>query len=431
VKWSFKGKYGIDFVFILVLILTNTHYAYSGNVSLCVSLQDCIDDNLDYLIVVADTLKEDDATYFNSSVDTLALHRADLLGLNVGIVSTASLDTLDAYEIRNFIKDVYESNSAAHMGDGKLGFVLLIGDVNEDDNFERDMVPTHYYEDWQTPPSDHYFACVTHQEDDYDDYPDLMIGRLSVGTIKDATTNDFIELRGVVNKTIAYDSFSQTGWGENVFLIASASPGPSCAADREQFGNCLDTLKTIIPNTYTIDEIRGWESPWAWNADSVNAAIINKINDGTWIVDFAGHGDQTYWKYKHLGPPILSVDDTSSLNNQGKYPIMFVMACKTGWYDNTPSKPDDCVGEVFVNAEDRGAIAYLGACRTPCSYESYFLVKSIHRSLFNDHDYFVGAMVASGKLSYLAKKDIYFSGSQHNDAHKYNLIGDPAINLGN
>jgi parallel beta-helix repeat protein len=400
---------------IMICILVSNSFA--GNVSLCSSVQDCIDEEIDYLIIVAETLKEGDATYFNKHVDALAEHRSDYLDLNVGIVNTISLDSLEAWEIRKFIRDVYESNSAAHMADGNLGFVLLVGD-KQDDDMNEFMIPPHYYwTDFQGPSSDHWYACVTHEGSDYDDYPDLMIGRLSVGTAQD--DSGFVELRGAVNKTIEYDFLASDGWKDNILLIGSAE-GEQYP---HQYSDLLDTLKEIIPDDYTIDEIKEWEG---WSADSINAAIISAMNDGRWVVTFGGHGAQTYWKYRSGGVSVLSVDDLEYLTNKDEYPMMFADACKTGWFDNTALKPDDCVGEEFVNADTCGAIAYLGASRTAYFPGGAILIESAHRALFHDHAYFTGEMIAAGKIAYLSKRD---KSLIHNSAHKFNLFGDPAVNL--
>jgi hypothetical protein len=404
------------FAFILSNVLVAQGICWAGSVNLCGSVDDCVTHEIDYLIIAANELEDTSATYFNPLVDTLAQHRADFLDLNVGIVNTDAIaqgNILD-WQIRSFIKAVYDTAQAEHMPDGRIGFVLLVGD-KEDDGMNNVMVPTHYYSQ-PTYASDHYYACVTYDStaENYDDFPDLIIGRLSVGTAQDTNNGYFIELRGAANKTISYDSISRTGWGDTVVL----------ASDSENRSVYFDTLGVVFPNNYSIDEIRGWES---WEADSIREAIISSINRGRWIVDFYGHGAQDWWKYESGGgaDTVFSVDDLGVLANKGRYPVILALSCQTGRFDNSDSPwHKDCVAEELVNIDTCGAIAYLGASRAAYTSGSEILLKAIHRALFDDHAYFMGEMVSAGKIEYLSKN----SGS-YNEAHNFNLFGDPAVNI--
>jgi len=423
-----KTKRGNIYLYLLVTIIIsfNTTICFAGDVHLCDSVQDCIDHEIDYLIIVADTLVDtsDSTSLFNPYVDALAEQRAEYLSLNVGIVSTSFFAPLSSTKIRNLIRDVYESESAVHMADGHLGFVLLIGDVKDDDHVS-DMVPTHFNDSYSVDYlEDHFYTCVTYDSsaEDYDDFPDLMIGRLSVGTGQDSTNGDFIELRGAVNKTIAYDSLSHVGWADTVLLISSTLPDMEAIS----WGNYLDTLKTIIPDEYSIDEMRGWES--GWTDSLLRAAIISSINSGRLIVDGLAHGWGGAWKFRsgQLHGPILTTGDIDSLTNIDEYPVFFALVCSNGMFTGQT----DCMAEVYVNADNRGAIAYVAASNTAMFSPSEVLFRSIHRALFNDHAYFMGEMVASGKIFYLSKRDLLLPRwDSYNSAYNYNLFGDPAVNI--
>ncbi|MGP8322306.1 MAG: C25 family cysteine peptidase [Methanosarcinaceae archaeon] len=145
-----------------------------GGVIRCSTVLDCDANQTDYLMMVAHDL------YNSSSIDNLASRRASYNGFNISIVDVENM-TGGYYlfhwtGIRKFIKEVYETQSAEHTGDGYLGFVLLIGDAYKDDNSTRMLWDFDGYPGDFVEASDHYYACL-----DGDDYPDVMIGRLSGG----------------------------------------------------------------------------------------------------------------------------------------------------------------------------------------------------------------------------------------------------------
>jgi|GEM_PF-1461226 len=411
----------ISTMMLLIIILCyGGNESLAGQFSLCSSVQDCIDNEIDYLMIVAAVLEddEDSTTIFNPLVDSLAEHWADFLDLNVGIVGTENINPLLPDSIRGFVQNVYESNSAAHVNDGHLGFVLLIGDWKDDDNSAY-MIPTKkYLGEAEQYHGDHFYACVTYESspDTCDDFPDLLIGRLSVGTAQDSSSGDFIELSSVVEKTVLYSTTSRDGWGDDILLVSSDSNAAV------SYGKYLDTLKTIIPDNYTIDEIRGWESPWNLNASLIRQDIISRINEGRWIVDGLAHGTPLHWKNRSgdQGAGILRVTDLDDLTNRDMYPVIFALSCQTGSFTGQT----DCMAEEYVNADTCGAIAYFGADQLADYNQSKILFKSIHKAIFKDNAYFMGEMIADGKIAYLGKQ----SGST-NEAHNYNLFGDPAVNI--
>jgi len=94
----------------------------------------------DYLIIVADTL------WNNQWVDSIAEHRAYFNGFNVVICNVESLIALYPFEdpyvaIKYAIDTIYDVAYAPHMADEKLGFVLLLGDANNDYDAYNYLVP--------------------------------------------------------------------------------------------------------------------------------------------------------------------------------------------------------------------------------------------------------------------------------------------------
>jgi len=346
----------------------------------------------------------------------LALHRANYNGLNVGIVGTQYISPLDYEHIRDFIRDVYNTQSAAHTGDGYLGYVLLIGDAYYDNTTE--MLPAaypDYYDQYYEQASDHYYTCLTQIEGgSYDDYPDVMIGRLSVG--------NETELSNAVSKIIDYETTYASGdWRNNMFLTNG-----SADLNSESNSAFTDIVENVIPSGYDVSYLYRdgtctvpstkaviYHKP---DADKAHDTIVSLINQGQWIVNYEGHGDQLGWEY----PRLLDTSDlTSNLTNVGKLPFILSIACNTGRFDNQWSV--DCMAEQFVNHAGNGAVAFLGSSRGSDTMGAFGKVdKFIYQAIFDHRAYLAGEAVLECKLrpELLTKY-----------RRQYNLFGDPALNL--
>lgn len=185
----------------------------------------------DYLIIAA-------PTFFNSqNADLLALaqHRANYNGSDVAIVNVAHVisdavgypyeteDELELYideqRIRNFLQSVYLNGTAHNTYDGKLGYVLLVGDdgVHVSDDYKvvsglsRSYIPE--WDEWSSKnPSDYNYTCVVPQGNF--NWGDFFIGRFSVDSNE--------KLSNIVSKTINYETIYQFGlWKDNIMLIAA------------------------------------------------------------------------------------------------------------------------------------------------------------------------------------------------------------------
>ena len=172
------------------------------SVTYCSTVADCAAAGVDLLLVVADGF------YDSGLIQAYAAHHAVYLDLNIGIVGTSALDELTAEGLRTFIQGVYDTQSATHFGDGHLGFVVLVGDAYADDNVTV-LIPTYDGYGGTEVASDHYYACVSGD----DDFEDVMIGRLSVG--------NSAELAAVVSKCSDYMPLpSSEPWRESTLLVS-------------------------------------------------------------------------------------------------------------------------------------------------------------------------------------------------------------------
>ncbi len=234
----------INYVSNGVSAVINDRAATPGTVT-WVTLQNVVQASgivADYLIITsAPFFDPEDST---SQLLRIAQHRARYNGFDVAIVNMDNLlsyfinladgDYKNERAIRRFTKAVYEGANASHTLDGKLGYVLLVGDVRAG----NESMPTSYDHPYQyensTYPSDYYFTCVTIQENGtYDEKGDLFIGRFCV---ENNTNYGATQLFNIVEKTICFEREFVPERINNVNFINGEITNPStCEAYFENY----------------------------------------------------------------------------------------------------------------------------------------------------------------------------------------------------
>ncbi len=364
-----------------------------GTVTYCYSVAACANAEIDAMFVVPDSLATGPNVY------SLATNHSNYFGLNVGIVRTSTFDELTPESIHGFIQDVYETESAEHFRDGHLGFVLLIGDAYADDNVNV-MLPS--YDGYGTPEvaCDHYYACVSGD----DDFEDLMVGRLSVGNTS--------ELSAAAYKATHYMPLPESpSWRDRVLLVAGTFYN-----NKDEYVALFDEYEEIIPDDWQVDRIYRHDFE---NDEACAQAIIDAINSGYLLVNFAGDGWIFSW-YETLRTQHIDL-----LSNTDRLPIVLSMACHTGWFDNVTETDVngsyDCLAEQLVNASGKGAIACLAAPRISDGGMFRTLTSKIHEAAFGGNSIFIGEMIAVAKLLHLQ------DGGDVSYVRHYNLFGDPML----
>lgn len=164
-------------------------------------------------------------------------------------------------------------------------------------------------------------------------------------------------------------------------------------------------------------------SPLGRVSPEANRAFVNAINNGTLLVNYAGHGSETLLSAEGL----FRSDDVTRLNNLEKLTILVTVTCEFGRYDDTESQSG---AERLILHPQGGAIASYTTSRvvyTSVSPDSYNFGLNIQLTL---------AMLShgtDGKPKTLG--DIYKQtknttvGATFN-SRKFVLLGDPAMRIG-
>ena len=364
-----------------------------GGVTYCYSVEDCASAGIDLLIVVADEL------HYSPVLQAFANHHSSYLGLSVGVVGTSALAELAPEALRGFIQDVYETQSAAHFGDGHLGFVILVGDAYADDNTTV-MIPTYDGYGGTEVASDHYYACVSGD----DDFEDVMIGRLSVGNVD--------ELVAVVAKAANYMPFPDgEPWCESTLLVSGLF-----YSIKDDYVALFDEYEELMPDGWSVDRIYRHDYE---NDHSCSVDVVEAFNEGHLMVNYAGDGWISSWHR------VMDTTDIPLMDNGDRLPIVLSMACMTGWYDNTTEIDQagsyDCFAEQIVNTSGGGAVACLAAPRASDGGMFRTLTKSIYQAMFTENSVFLGETMALAKLLHLQ------DGGSVDYARHFNLFGDPTL----
>jgi len=385
----------------------------------------CADSMTDYLMIVENSLMS------SSLIDTLAKHRAVFNGYNVAIVP----DTVVAKHhvppgisddaIHDFIQDLYEYNggTAEHMQDGRLGYVLLVGDARDAEHGGADsLLPAHEYNDATT--TDHWYACV--DGDAGDAYPDLMIGRLCA--------SDTTELRREVYKFVTYErTASSTGqpWRNKMLLSEGFcdSVNPDWIVSTHA---AFDTIQAMLPVEWSpAEEVHADDQggdDCDWQQGVVRGIHVDRVNGGIHAVEVCAHG------HTHECETFRDDNVGELSNDDGAWPLWISYSCLTGAYDlynpdvAPPDPPNyDCLGEALMHEQDAqsgrptGALCFFGASEeSPAVWTTLGLY--LWEGLFGGRQR-VGDFIAFAKM-----KLICTGGSVHVPM-MYNLLGDPALDV--
>ena len=383
------------------------------------SVASCADSFTDYLMIVEDALTGCPA------VERLAQHRASYNGYNVAIVSDATVinhhveNEISDEVIKYFIESLYETESAEHFSDGKLGYVLLVGDARDEEHDGlHTLLPAHEVAEGSIT-TDHWYACVGEEEDWY---PDLMIGRLCA--------SDTTELRREVQKFVSYETNASSSdeWRSKMLLTSgfceAVDPDWWPAATHAAF----DSIQEILPPSwYPAEEAHADEQSGDCGVqqDAVSDIHIDRINSGVHLLELCAHG------HTHMCETFKAIRVDDLTNNAGQWPFWMNLSCLTGAYDqyNVDGQPPnyDCLGEALMHQKEldgqpTGALCFFGASEnSTASWGS--LGMYVWQGLFEHGHHRIGDFITLAKMK-------HFSRSGDEDLIlMYNLLGDPAIDI--
>ncbi|HEC83090.1 MAG TPA: hypothetical protein ENI46_01220, partial [Firmicutes bacterium] len=373
-----------------------------GTVARCQNLAQCRDAKADLLLISGHSI------YASSYVDSLALLWAQRLGLNVAIIDVANISSYSAVEIKDFIKDLYSLACAEHFGDGHLGFVVLLGDAYEDDNVTK-MVPEYDGYGLNMEASDHFYACVSGD----DDFEDLMIGRIPVGNEG--------ELIAYYEKLKSYNPLPYDPWTTSLLFV-----GGCYFADNQDYVVLFDSLESYVPDDYTVSRFYRYDFPLTDQGDAeATQAFIDSVNAGKLFVLYSGDGSIFDWGARH--ERVFKSSRIGDLETSDKLPIILSISCSSGWFDNISTAYGDsgydCLAERLLIQPQGGAIACLASSRETGGGATTVFAPEIIKALFINGSTYLGELILETKTRHL----LQLGNVEY--VRQFNLFGDPTLNF--
>ena len=351
--------------------------------------------NADYIIITHPSL--------NSSVAQYANYR-NQTGYQTLITDVTQLYEQFSYGInkhplgiKNFIRLLYNQYGE------KIKHILIIGKGIRNEMYRKNismysqnLVPT-----YGTPPSDQYFTSNIQNR-----LPLYSIGRIA------ATSNNDVIL--YLNKVIQYETSEPANWQKRILHFG----GGLNTSEQQMIETFLISLENIIEDTLYGGFVQTFLKTTSLPIQiTVSDSIRHLINDGCSILNFFGHGTS--------GGFDQNIDEPSTYNNQGRYPLLFANTCLSGDIYLPDYKR---IAERWVLIPDKGAIAFLASTDLGIASQLYVYSQEFYKQITYKN--------FAKPIGHCIKETIKEVISQNgwgpyieNTCYDYALHGDPAIKM--
>lgn len=361
---------------------------------------------------------------FLSEAYRLADHHINHDGLSIFVTENEkvynefSSGAQDITAIRDFMKMLYDRAPAGE----EPKYLLLFGDASYDyknrisDN--NNLVPT-----WVDPFSLNIISSISTDDfygfmDDIDGSGvskliDIGIGRLPVSSIEQARAAVDKIIHYAVNRTVVMNS-----WRNSICFVADDEDGNlHMESHAERMAKMIDTTHQVynIDKIY-VDAYPQVSTPGGQRAPDVNAAINRRIDRGTMIMNYTGHGGEVGWGHER----ILEISDINSWTNYDAMPIFVTATCEFSRYDD-PERTS--AGELVFLNQGGGGIALFTTARATYGTSNFNLNYALYEAIFNKTN---GDYPRFGDVIRMSKNK---SGSVTTNDLKFILLGDPALKL--
>jgi hypothetical protein len=357
---------------------------------------DALDEEGELLIIVHDA--------WNSNVQPLKTHK-DSIGINTTIQNVSNIPgggNLDT-AIKAYIQDIYDDTTR------DLAFVLLVGDLAHVDSFTAVT--------GVNGESDPKYSKLAGS----DDYPDIIVGRLSAESPADVNTQ--------VERIIEYETMPamSQNWFWQGTGIAS-DDGSGSGDDSEWDWEHMRYIRAdLLSYGYTqIDELyEGNQGGGDAAGNPTDTMVSTSVNAGRGIMNYCGHGDVISW-----GTTGFNNADVNALINDNMLPFIFDVACLNGNFGETT-----CFAEAWMRAtngsEPTGAIGiYASSINQPWSppmeAQDEFNLLYVADS-YNAYGAYCYAAACSMMDDYPGDGET--SGNGHATFNTWHIFGDPTLRI--
>ena len=324
----------------------------------------------------------------------------------------------DITAIRDYVRMMYNKAEPGK----EPRYLLLFGDASYDfknrSQNNTNFVPAFESVESLSPSdsfvSDDYFGMMDPNEgQSANGTLDIGVGRFPVSSAEQA--------RQAVDKVLLYCSGSDTvknDWRNVVTFVADDQNdgGNMFVNDSEDLAGTVENLY----KDYNIDKIYSdaypmESTPGGPRYPEVNAVINKRVEKGSLIMNYVGHGGEVGWAHER----ILEVPDIQNWQNSSNMPVFVTATCEFSRFDD-PERTS--AGEwVFLNGHG-GGIALFTTTRLTYAGTNKSLLVNFYSNAFKKTN---GNYMKLGDLLIAAKLNM---GSSAN-IHAFVLLGDPAMQM--
>ncbi len=319
----------------------------------------------------------------------------------------------DISAIRDFCRMLYlDSNSGR-----EIKYLLLLGDASFDQKNRSglvDFVPAYespYSIDGiKTFVTDDFFGFFDESEGSINaSLADIGIGRFPVQTPEQAS-----QMIDKIEQYVVKNENTMQPWRNVLTFVTDDESG--FVSDAEKMADSL-LLKyggsdLVIDKIY-LDAYTQESTPNGELAPEVNAAINNRMEKGTLVMNYTGHGGEVQLSEER----ILQRKDVDSWHNGPMFPIMITGTCEFSRYDDHTRTS---LGEYSFLNPYGGMIAMFTTSRATYGYDNANFNHGVYRTLFRLNG---GENQRVGDVYRRAKS------SGHAEEKRYVLFGDPALRI--
>ena len=433
--------------------------------------------NPDYVIIVAPLLDGD-------WVDDFADYRSDLNLFDVLIVNADDIMTewggVEQWVTPDIIRDYMQALWAWSPPGDRPTYLLLIGDHEDGSPAAYPfLLPTiDAPGSGSTAPgygNDEWYVYFDEPRDEYSSFPDMMVGRLPA--------RDEYELQDMLDLIEDYESEleqAEPDYRRHLIRLAGTDHmyDDLTRDEWEPSVNWTDSFRNWMGYTWTNhycgdgDDIAPNNDGSRMTSEEWVDACIEAFENGARVAFYTDHGDFHMFSAglnwtghpdsepapANFGTPDSTFDDLdvealSPSSSEFWHPFVLMFCCSAGTFNHTASEhPDinlydclcqgidannvpydfgtDCMAEDFIKNTDGGAIGVFASSNSSGINGFYYMGRGILNALFCKGITRVGDAIQSGRLASL---DYFLSspvGYAYTDLGRFNLLGDPAVDIG-
>jgi hypothetical protein len=312
-------------------------------------------------------------------------------------ISTAIVDIEDVYDEFSFgqktpqaIKD-FLANAMSNWSQ-PVKYILFLGDSSYDpknylNHGDTDLVPTKLADTiFLEAVTDDWFADFNG-----DFISDIPVGRLPARNQQEAQT--------MINKIVAYENAAPSN---EVLLVADTN-------DVYDFESANNNLIPLLPADSNITFVKRSQL----GDSGARSAILDSLNRGPKIVNYAGHGSIDLWRGN-----LLTNSDAMHLQNQHSLPMVVTMNCLNGYFQDPLLEG---LSESLLKSPQGGAVAAWGSSSLTFAEEQAPANYELFRLLFDNSK---GGLTI-GEAAIRAKSMTY----DIDVRYSWILFGDPTMRL--